>query len=344
MASKKKLSVGVIGLGMGKLHAEAVKEFGAKLSGLCDPNPEKLETARTELKVPKKNCFSDYRDMLANTALDVVIIASPDMLHREQVHACLEKGLHVMCEKPLALNHEDMAAIIEDVKAHPECKFMIGQICRFTPAFVKAKEIVDAGMIGELYFVESEYAHNYQKMFEADANNWRSNPERNGVVGGGCHAVDLLRWIVGSDPYEVFGYGTHKVLPQVSYDDANIALMKFPNNVMGKVFVSTGCKRNYTMRTVLYGTNGTLIFDNKSPTMQLFMPNEDGSGSSTPREIEVTLADHNAKAEFAAFGNAILNDEEIAMNVYEGAKTVAACIAIVESTKTGKPTAPNYNF
>lgn len=343
MASKK-LSVGVIGLRMGKLHAEAVKEFGAKLGGICDPDPEKLNEARTELKVPGKNCFSDYRDMLANTELDAVIIASPDMVHREQVHACLEKGLHVMCEKPLALTREDMVAIIADVKAHPECKFMVGQICRFTPAFVKAKEIVDAGMIGELYFVESEYAHNYRQMFEGEVMNWRAHPDRNGVVGGGCHAVDLLRWIVGSDPHEVFGYGTHKVFPQVPYDDANIALMKFPNDVMGKVFVSIGCKRNYTMRTVLYGTNGTLIFDNKSPTMQLFMPNEDGHGSGTAREINVDLADHNAKAEFAAFGNAILNDEEIEMSVYEGAKTVAACIAIVESSKTGKPTAPNYNF
>ena len=340
----KKLSVGVIGLRMGKLHAEAVKKFGAKLGGLCDPDPEKLDTARTELKVPKKNCFSDYRDMLANTELDAVIIASPDMFHREHVHACLEKGLHVMCEKPLALTHEDMVAIIEDVKAHPNCKFMVGQICRFTPAFVKAKELVDAGRIGELYFVESEYAHNYQKMFEGDALNWRVHPDRNGVVGGGCHAVDLLRWIVGSDPYEVFGYGTHKLLPQVPYDDANIAVMKFPNNVMGKVFVSTGCKRNYTMRTLLYGTKGTLIFDNKSPTMQLFEADENGHGSSTPQEIEVTLADHNAAAEVAAFCEILLKDKPLEMTVYEGAKTVAACLAIIESTKTGKPTAPNYNF
>ena len=282
--------------------------------------------------------------MLKSTQLDAVIIASPDMVHREQVEACLAAGLHIMCEKPLALTQTDLREIVRAVKSHPECKFMVGQICRFTPAFVKAKELVDAGRIGELYFVESEYAHNYHKMFEGETLNWRAHPDRHGVVGGGCHAVDLLRWIVGSDPQEVFAYGTHKALPQVPYDDATVALMKFPNEVMGKVFVSTGCKRNYTMRTVLYGTNGTLIFDNKSPTMQLFEADAEGHGSSTPREIEVTLADHNAKAEFAVFANAILKDEPIEMTVYEGAKTVAACIAIVESSKTGKPTAPNYHF
>ena len=340
----KKLAVGVIGLRMGKLHAEAAKTFGAKIGGICDPDPERLDEARRDLKVPRKNCFADYREMLANTKLDAVIIASPDMAHREQVEACLEAGLHIMCEKPLALTREDLVGIVEAVRAHPECKFMVGQICRFTPAFVKAKELVDAGRIGELYFVESEYAHDYHKMFEGELLNWRAHPARHGVIGGGCHAVDLLRWIVGRDPVEVFGYGTHKMLPKVPYDDATIAVMKFPDEVMGKVFVSTGCKRNYTMRTVLYGTRGTLIFDNKSPTMQLFEMNEDGHGAGTPKELEVTLADHNAVAEFASFGRALTEDAPIETGVLEGAKTVAACIAIVESTKSGKPVAPNYDF
>ena len=71
-------------------------------------------------------------------------------------------------------------------------------------AFGMMKEMVDAGEIGELTFVESEYAHDYQHMFDHDPKNWRSDPIRNGVVGGGCHAVDLLRWIAG-DPIEVFG-------------------------------------------------------------------------------------------------------------------------------------------
>lgn len=341
---KAKLTVGVLGLRMGKLHLEAAIAYGAKVGAVCDPDPEKLKIVQDELKVPKKKCFTDWHDVVNCKEVDAVIIASPDMAHREQVEACLAAGKHVMCEKPLALTHEDLEAIVRMVNTHPECKFMVGQICRFTPAFVKAKELVDAGRIGELYFVESEYAHDYRKMFEGDEVNWRAHPDRNGVVGGGCHAVDLLRWIVGSDPIECFGYGTHKMLPKVPYDDANIAVMKFPNEIMGKVFVSTGCKRNYTMRTLLYGTKGTLIFDNKSPTMQLFEAQEDGSGAGTPQEIEVTLADHNAAAEFAYFAKMVEGEVPNVMPVEEGAKTVAACLAIVESTKTGKPEVPNYQF
>ena len=74
-------------------------------------------------------------------------------------------------------------------------KFMVGQICRYTPGFKQAKEIIDSGAIGELTFVESEYAHDYSGIYAKET--WRSDPVRNGVVGGGCHAVDLLRWIAG---------------------------------------------------------------------------------------------------------------------------------------------------
>ena len=330
----KKISVGVIGLRMGKLHAEAGKTFGAKLGGLCDPDPEKLDTARTELKVPKKNCFSDYRDMLANTELDAVIIASPDMFHREQVHACLEKGLHVMCEKPLALTHEDMVAIIEDVKAHPECKFMVGQICRHTPGFLAAKNLIDEGKIGELVFVESEYAHNYNHA--RGYNDWRVVPERHGFIGGGCHAVDLLRWIAG-DPTEVYAHANHKIMLDWPTDDTVISIYKFPNGVSGKVFVSIGSKRNYTMRSVFYGTKGTIITDNTSPEITLFTELSEDGDFTKEIKVPVDINNHNATAEIEAFVDALVNNKPMPVSSKEGAYTVAVCCAAVESSKTGKP-------
>jgi len=147
----------------------------------------------------------------------------------------------------------------------------------------------------------------------------------------------------GEDPYEVHAYGTHKMLPMLTYDDSTISIMKFPGNVMGKVFVSTGCKRGYTMRTCVYGTNGTLIFDNKSPTMTFFEVNSEGV--TEEHTIEIDVNNHNAADEFHAFADCIINDTPVAMNVYEGAKTVAACLAIVESSeKDGEVINPNYDF
>ena len=116
-----------------------------------------------------------------------------------------------MCEKPMTLSMDEAKAIIAEVEKG-KAKFMIGQVCRYAPAFVLAKKLISEGMIGDLYFVESEYAHDYG--VAPGANNWRVDPRREPMIGGGCHAVDLLRWIAG-DPEEVMAYGVHKTFAEV---------------------------------------------------------------------------------------------------------------------------------
>ncbi len=333
-----KLRVGVIGLGMGKVHAQAIqKTEGACLYSVCDNDEETLKNVADELSVERR--FTDYRNLLADPALDAVVIASPDQDHREMIRDALAAGKHILCEKPLALTREDIDDIVAMVKASDR-KFMVGQICRYTPGFAKAKELIDAGKIGELTFVESEYAHDYTHVFARKHGSWRCDPVRNGVVGGGCHAVDLLRWIAG-DPEEVMAYGTHKTFAElVPYDDTHVAVMKFPNGVIGKVFVSISCRRNYTMRTVLYGTHGTIIVDNKTPEMTLFHLDE--NGGTVTEKIPLNLADHNAAGEFREFFDVIVNDKPVKTTVQEGANTIAACLAIVESASEGRIVQPQY--
>ncbi len=334
---EKKLVVANIGMKFGMCHVEGAMSYGAEIAAICDCNEENLRFAGERYGIPEEKRFTDYMDIVNNKDIDVVTVAIPDQQHVKVSCDLLRSGKHVLCEKPLALTREDIEEMVR-VADESGSKFMVGQICRFTPAFEKAKEIIESGTIGELYFVESEYAHDYMKLCD----DWRADPNRHGVIGGGCHAVDLLRWLAG-DPQEVFAYGTHKLLPQVPYDDATIAVIKFGENVAGKVFVSTGCKRDYTMRTVIYGTKGTLICDNTSPTMTLFTTDEEGV-TKEPQIIEVEVNNHNAAREFEVFADAILNDKKVVTDAREGAKTVAVCLAIVESAKTGKPVNPNYKF
>ncbi len=339
----KKIKTAVIGMQFGMRHLEAVQanEY-AEVTAICDCREARVKDAGIEHNIPEALWFTDWHEVAKSPNVEAVILAVPDQLHREMVVEFLENGKHVMCEKPLALTREDINAIVEAANASG-CKFMVGQICRFTPAFVKAKEIIDSGEIGELYFVESEYAHDYMQILAKVGGNWRADPVRHGVIGGGCHAVDLLRWFAG-DPLEVFSYGTHKLLPQVPYDDATISVIKFPNEVVGKVFVSTGCKRNYTMRTLVYGTKGTIICDNTSPTMEVFKADENGHTPKAPEVIRLDVNNHNTGAEFEVFMDAVINDAPIEMSAEEGAKTVATCLAIVESATTGVPVKPDYRF
>lgn len=332
-----KLKVANIGMKFGMSHIEGAMSCGAEIAAICDCDEENLRFAGERYSIPQEKWIRDYMDIANNPEIDAVTVAVPDQLHKQISCDLLRAGKHVLCEKPLALTREDLREIIKAADESGK-KFMVGQICRFTPAFEKAKELVNSGTIGDIYFIESEYAHDYMKF----ADRWRADPLRHGVVGGGCHAVDLIRWIAG-DPCEVFAYGTHRLLPQVEYDDATIAVMKFDENTMGKVFVSTGCKRNYTMRTVIYGTKGTVICDNTSPEMTLFTTDAEGVAGEA-QTIPVQVNNHNAAREFEVFADAIINDKPVPTDAREGAKTVEVCLSIIESSKTGVPVKPDYEF
>ena len=334
------LRVGVIGLGIGKSHAKGVQATeGALLYALCDTDEKKLQSLARELNVA--NTFTDYRDLIADPNVDAVIIASPDQDHRKMILDTLDAGKHILCEKPVALTREDCEAIVAAVEKSDR-KFMVGQVCRFTPGFKQAKEIIESGAIGELTFVESEYAHDYTAIYAKGS--WRSDPVRNGVVGGGCHAVDLLRWIAG-DPEEIMAYGVHKTFADVTpYDDTHVAIMKFPGGVIGKVFVSISCKRDYTMRSVFYGTRVTIIVDNTSPTMTLFRDRDD-AGNDThdqPITIAVPVNNHNVTDEFREFFRVVSGEQSLAVTAREGANTIAVCAAIMDSAARGRPVCPAY--
>lgn len=345
----KKLNIGVISCSvMAQLHMKAVIDHpNAELYMICDINEALLNETAAKYNISRKT--TDYRQMLADPAVDAVIIVTPDQTHREISVAALEAGKHVLCEKPMALTLDDCKAMI-DAAAKAKTKMMVGQICRYTPGFVAAKNLIERGEIGELFFVETEYAHDYAHI---DVE-WRLDPLRHGFLGGGCHAVDLARWIAG-DPEEVFAYANHKMLPNYPTDDCTIAVMKFPNNMLGKVFVSTGCKRSYTMRSVFYGSKGTIITDNTSPYMSVF---KEGLGNgdtilqdikgydlqTVPVQYPVNISSHNTSGELLEFLDCIVNDKPIRTTALEGAKTVIASLAAVKSSKTGMPVRPNYNI
>jgi len=334
---KDKIRSAHIGMKFGMSHVEGALAYGVDIVAICDSDPENLKFAGERYGIPEEKRVADYHELLGRGDIDIVTVAVPDKLHCPVSCEFLRAGVNVLCEKPLALSREDCEKIVK-AERESEAKFMMGQICRFTPAFEKAKGIITSGEIGEVYFAESEYAHDYSAFLET----WRAEPERHGVIGGGCHAVDLLRWLVG-DPKEVFAYGMHKLLPMVTYDDATIAIMKFDEEVAGKVFVSTGCKRDYTMRTVIYGTKGTIICDNTSPSMTLFRVGEDNLAHE-PEIIDVTVNSHNAAREFEVFADAIINGKPVETDAVEGAKTVEVCRAIVKSSVTGEIVKPDYEF
>lgn len=331
---KKVLNIAVIGCsGMASAHMQGVcAKEGVKLYAICDPAQERLAERKAQFGV--EIAVADYRELVNDPNVDAAVVVVPDKLHLPITKAFLEAGKAVLCEKPMALTVEECEEMMRVEKA-TNGKLMIGQVCRCTPAFKMAKELVDSGRIGELVFVESEYAHNYG--VARGYNDWRVDPDRHGFIGGGCHAVDLLRWIAGN-PTEVYAHANHKILTDWPVDDTSIAIYQFPNNVMGKVFVSIGCRRDYTMRSVFYGTKGTIICDNTSDHMKLYV--DDGTDKRTYEKAQILpieINNHNVTAEIDVFVEALRAGEPMPVSSMEGASTVAVCCATVQSAREGKP-------
>ena len=337
----EKVRFAVVGVGgLGKAHIKGIYNNPdvAELACVCDNREEVGIPIAEQYGVP---FYKDFYEMIKIGGFDCVILVTPDQIHREHAVAALEAGYHVLCEKPLAQTMDDCQAMADAARRTGK-KFMTGQVCRKAPGFVKAKELVESGEIGELFFVESEYAHDYQFLKPE----WRKDPVnlRYSVIGGGCHAIDLLRWIAGN-PTKVSALANRKVLTDWPVDDCTIAIMQFPNNVVGKIFCGIGVKRDYTMRTCLYGTKGTIICDNKSPEITLYRHavTDNGKNIYPADKIPVDIAHHNVSAEVKDMCDAILNDTELECDVIQGADTVAVGMACVMSAaKGGEMVEPPY--
>ncbi len=344
----KKIRLAIDGLGaISYVHARGMERIdNVELVAVCDIHQEQVDKFSKTFSVEEKNCYTDFDKMLEREDIDAVIICTPDNDHRDATVKAMKAGKHVLCEKPMALRLDECKDMVRVAKESGK-KFMIGQVCRKAPGFIKAKEIVDSGLIGDIFFIESEYAHDY--MGSPGVDNWRKSPDRHPIIGGGCHAVDLLRWIAG-DPTEAFAFANHKMLPDWPVNDCVISVLKFPNDVIGKVMTSIGCKRSYTMRTVIYGSKGTIITDNTSNSISLYREsiseeiNKIGYADNMEIKIPVAIDSHNMTDEIKDFINCIENDTASDPDGIQGFITVAVCDAIVRSAETGEKVDIDYTI
>jgi len=330
-----KLGAAVIGLGMGLSHAKAyVAHPQVELRGVCDADPERLEERVAQLDgVPFAT--THWRELIARDDIALVSVATPDSSHAEISIAAMRAGKHVLCEKPMTTTVQEALELVK-VARQTGMKFMVGQVCRFAPGFVLGKQIVDSGELGRLFFVESEYAHNYSHV--PGHGGWRKDPQRprDPFLGGGCHAVDLLRWVAG-EIATVAAYSNHMALPDWPIDDCQVAIFEFHSGCLGKVLCSIGCVRPYTMRSVFYGTEGTVICDNHSQSIQVCSRKRMEEGGYEFERLPVNLDSHNVQGEVRQIVQCILEDRAVPTDAVEGARTVAACIAATESARTGSP-------
>ncbi|MDD5679521.1 MAG: Gfo/Idh/MocA family oxidoreductase [Kiritimatiellae bacterium] len=325
----KKINVGVIGLGYaGKQHLDAyLKNPAVEVLMVSDASAETLAAVCRQHQLEGNR---DYREIIKHPKIDLISICTPDYLHCEQAVCAALAGKHVLCEKPLATSLAECEKILAAVR-QKKVKFLTGQVLRFTPLFLSLKKIVDSGAVGKPFFAESDYIHDIRPFLHG----WRVNPQTAGdmILGGGCHPIDLLRWIVG-EVREVYAATNKLALADAPFPaDHMLISLKFADGAVGKVQISVGCRRPYALNLGVYGTKGTLINN------RLFTENipalEDFINLPLPTKAEYQYYDR----EIDELLKAIEEDREPAVNAADGAETVAVCLAAIESAKKNQPVA-----
>jgi predicted dehydrogenase len=200
---KKKLRVGVIGLGLGRHHlAGYMSNENVNVVGIADVNAELLRTMAQEYKIP--NTYTSYRDLL-KAQPDLVTIALPNYLHAPAAIDALKAGVHVLCEKPMAMNAAEAQRMVN--AAHNNKRYlMIALNNRFRAEAQVLKTLIEEDVLGEIYYAKTGWL---RRRGIPGAGSWFTQKAKSGggpLIDLGVHMIDLTRWLMGNPkPKSVLG-------------------------------------------------------------------------------------------------------------------------------------------
>lgn len=177
------LKVGLVGVGgISGAHIPAWESLeDTVLTALCDIRPERMQPW------PQKRCYTDFDEMLQKEDLDILDICLPTWLHVPFAVKAMEKGIHVICEKPVSLKQEELALAYSTAQKNGVC-FMVAQVLRFWPEYELLKEIYDTKKYGNLL---SGYMGRLGCYPKWSWDNWMMDPQRSGMVPFDLHIHDL---------------------------------------------------------------------------------------------------------------------------------------------------------
>ena len=254
------LGAGIIGCGgIGNCHATALTKLpGVKIVGAVD-----IDASRAKGYADRYGAEAYYTDadqLLARDDVDFVIITTANDLHASMTIRALEAGKHVMVQKPMALNVAEADAMVAAAKASGK-KLMVSFFELFHPAFKKAKEIVDQGLIGDVFFVKAIMA-----WYMPSTDVWRFDPKISGggiLMDGHSHHAAFFKWITGEDAISV--YSEHATLASnAQVEDTGVTLVRTPKalaELSGSMRLKEPNAQNgrlFKEYLEVFGTNGTI--------------------------------------------------------------------------------------
>lgn len=355
-SSMDKLRVGLIGLGnVAQAHLEAYKTVdkidvvaGAKL------RPERLREIEKKWNI---KVYTDYVEMLEKEKLHIACVLTPAASHRAVIEKVAEAGVHVLCEKPMAVRMDDAKAII-DVCKESGVQLCYGATWRFLPACRKAKQIIQSGKLGRIMLLTESFigGQGFESFRDAGSQHYPVGGPGGGSMGlvdHGIHLIDMLMWLTESRVESVFGHGNYSgQIPGTEYltmhlENGAVCILiyneatyscELPNEGIFSWGGSWDINYNLTLgggwdeqpqNIRVYGTEGALRIFHYANKMFI---------SSRGKQKQVPVLDKPMPGNFAlqmeSFVNAIEAGKPPEVTGEDGLKALQVLLAAYESAKT----------
>ncbi len=338
-----KVRIGVIGTGViGKLHiGNILKEELTELAAVCDTHSD---TARSLGE--KHNCkwFTDPMELLDARICDAALIATPHYGHTTIGIAALEKGYHVLVEKPISVHKADCQKLIAAHKNEKQV-FAAGFNQRTRGNYRKLKNLITTGELGQVIRVSWVITNWFRTASYYSSGSWRATweGEGGGVLLNQCpHQLDLMQWILGM-PKKVHGFCSMGRMHDIEVEDEVTAVLEWPNGATGVFICSTG-EAPGTNRLEIAAEHGRVVVEgNKISYLRNEMSVSDAIKKldGPPPAWDVTVPPYGDKMPEHAeilrnFAEAILKGTPLVAPAEEGIHSVELANAMLYSHLMGR--------
>ena len=335
---------GVVGTGgMGKGHAKMIQECpDAELVGVADAVPETAKQAAEEFQT---KLFPDHIAMFDSGEVDAVNIVTPHWVHPDITVAALQRNIHVLCEKPIAVTVSDADRMVTAAGAS-EALFAVMFQNRANPTMQTAHELVQGGEIGELSrTVLIAAAVRTQKYYDSGA--WRATWKGEGggvLLNQAPHALDYFQWI-GGMPKTVLAMAD-AFSHDIEVEDMASALVRYPNGAHGYIHAST-VEEPGVNRMEFVGDRGKVVVENgqvrlcrtSQPVKEWIIGTDQAWGSleSTWEDVEIPEKPAGHTEILRNLIAATRGEEPLMSPGIEGIRSVELACAIILSAHRQKP-------
>lgn len=297
------VSIGVLGLGYWgpNLARNFAALEGAEVTWLCDGSPAALERQRAAHPAARQT--ADFADLLADEALDAVVIAAPVPQHAELTLAAIEAGKHVFVEKPLGATLEE-AERVAAAAAESDRVVMVGHLLEYHPAVEKLKGMIDSGELGEIRYV-----------YSTRLNLGKLRTDENALWSLGPHDVSVALALIGEEPDEMAAHG--EAYMNAGVEDVVFGYLRFPSGIAAHLHISW-LDPHKQRRITVVGSKRMATFDDMSI------------------EGKLTIYDKGFDESFESYGEYLARSGDITMPQISNEEPLRIeCRHFVECIRTG---------